>query len=89
MPEEVNRTNDRVSTFLFCPTNTAVENLENEGYPFQLPRMNKQQILNVGDVMYDATLFYREKACSAYDLSTWHLNKKWLCFVHFTSSRKY
>ena len=62
MPEEVNRTlTDRVSTFLFCPTNTAVENLENEGYPFQLPQKNKQQILNVGDVMYDATLFYSKK----------------------------
>lgn len=85
MPEEVNRTlTDRVSTFLFCPTNTAVENLENEGYPFQLPHENKQQILNVGDVMYDATLFYREKACSTYDLSTWGLDKKGyvLCTLH-------
>ncbi|WP_457744456.1 UDP-N-acetyl glucosamine 2-epimerase, partial [Sulfurimonas sp.] len=33
MPEEVNRIlTDRVSNILFCPTDTAVENLKNEGY---------------------------------------------------------
>jgi len=32
MPEEINRIlTDRVSTLLFCPTQTAVENLNNEG----------------------------------------------------------
>ncbi len=33
MPEEVNRIlTDRVSNILFCPTDTAIQNLKNEGY---------------------------------------------------------
>ena len=55
MPEEVNRIlSDRVSTRLFCPTETAVANLAAEGI--------KTGVYNVGDVMYDAALFYRDKA---------------------------
>lgn len=58
MPEEINRIlTDRVSTLLFCPTETAVQNLLNEGFPF-----NYQTIQNVGDVMYDAVLYYQEVA---------------------------
>ena len=54
MPEEINRIlTDRISDFLFCPTKTAVKNLKNEGYE------NIQCIVeNVGDVMYDAVLYY-------------------------------
>lgn len=53
MPEEVNRTlADRVSTWLFCPTQAAVKNLQREG-------MAPGAILLTGDVMYDAALFYR------------------------------
>jgi len=55
MPEEINRIlADRVSTMLFCPTETAVKNLKSEGV--------EQGVLNVGDVMYDASLFYRDMA---------------------------
>jgi len=55
MPEEINRIlADRVSTLLFCPTDTAVKNLKAEGI--------KTGVLNVGDVMYDASLFYRAMA---------------------------
>jgi len=55
MPEEINRIlADRVSTLLFCPTDTAVKNLEEEGF--------KSGVHNVGDVMYDAALFYRARA---------------------------
>ena len=37
MPEEINRIlTDRVSNYLFCPTETAVKNLEQEGFHFQL-----------------------------------------------------
>lgn len=58
MPEEVNRIlTDRISDFLFCPTDTAIQNLKKEGYD------NIQcAIENVGDVMYDAALFYSKKA---------------------------
>lgn len=55
MPEEVNRiVSDRVSTLLFCPTETAVRNLANEGIV--------TGVHNVGDVMYDVALYYREQA---------------------------
>jgi len=60
MPEEINRVlTDRVSKWLFCPTNTAVENLKKEGFPFKLSNNNYQLISNVGDVMYDAALYYK------------------------------
>jgi UDP-GlcNAc3NAcA epimerase len=55
MPEEVNRIlSDRVSTKLFCPTQTAVDNLKAEGVT--------QGVHNVGDVMYDVALFYKNIA---------------------------
>jgi len=60
MPEEVNRIlTDRVSDILFCPTKTAVENLKKEGFPFTTT--NKQQLItNVGDVMQDGAIFYKQ-----------------------------
>ena len=55
MPEEINRAlTDRVSKWLFCPTETAMENLRDEGYEKLGGNM-----LCIGDVMYDAALFYR------------------------------
>ncbi len=54
MPEEVNRIlADRVSSCLFCPTETAVNNLKAEGI--------QHGVYNVGDVMYDVALFYRDR----------------------------
>lgn len=51
MPEEHNRVlTDHCSTFLFCPTQTAVDNLSNEGII--------QNVHLVGDPMLDATLHY-------------------------------
>ncbi len=47
MPEEVNRLlTDHISTLLFCPTRTAIENLKKEGIT--------QGVFHVGDVMFDA-----------------------------------
>ena len=55
MPEEINRMiADGVSKLLFCPTKTAVKNLKNEG--------NLGDIFLVGDVMYDASLFFKPVA---------------------------
>ncbi len=55
MPEEINRIlTDRVSTRLFCPTTTAVQNLAREGVT--------SGVRLTGDVMYDAALFYRNQA---------------------------
>lgn len=60
MPEEVNRVlTDRVARWLFCPTHQAIDNLSKEGI-----RDGERQTIvkNVGDVMYDAALFYQEIA---------------------------
>ena len=75
MPEEVNRIlTDRVSTVLFCPTDSAVQNLENEGY-------NDLDIAIVknGDVMMDASLMFsafakapKESIPAAFVLTTVH-----------------
>lgn len=52
MPEEINRIlTDHISTLLFTPTQTAVNNLIKEG-------IDQNKIVNVGDVMFDAALFY-------------------------------
>ena len=56
MPEEINRIlTDRISNWLFCPTETAVKNLQREGFEnFNV------KIENIGDVMYDVALFYSQ-----------------------------
>jgi UDP-N-acetylglucosamine 2-epimerase len=55
MPEEINRVlTDHISDFLFCPTQTAVENLRREGI--------EKGVYLVGDVMYDAVLLYLDLA---------------------------
>ncbi|WP_416729651.1 non-hydrolyzing UDP-N-acetylglucosamine 2-epimerase [Fictibacillus sp. JL2B1089] len=55
MPEEINRImTDHVSEFLFCPTDTAVKNLHDENI--------KHNVINVGDVMYDAVEYNRKLA---------------------------
>ncbi|MCD4705413.1 UDP-N-acetylglucosamine 2-epimerase (non-hydrolyzing) [bacterium] len=57
MPEEVNRIlTDRISNILFCPTDTAVKNLINEGYGNM-----DCKVMNSGDIMLDAALFYSKK----------------------------
>lgn len=62
MPEEVNRIlTDRVSEVLFCPTETAVQNLKGEGFPSYNLR-GLQAIVNIGDVMLDGAMFYSELA---------------------------
>lgn len=56
MPEEINRVlTDHASDKLFAPTVTAVKNLAAEG-------ITGLSVLNVGDVMYDAALYYGDKA---------------------------
>lgn len=56
MPEEINRIlTDHIASILFAPTETAVKHLHHEG-------IAQDKIHLVGDVMYDAALFYGEKA---------------------------
>lgn len=56
MPEEINRIlTDHAADCLFAPTLTAVQNLRAEG-------VAEGKIHQTGDVMLDASLFYRERA---------------------------
>ncbi len=55
MPEEINRVlTDHCSNLLFCPTQTAVDNLASEGI--------HQGVHQVGDVMVDALYYFLPKA---------------------------
>jgi len=60
MPEEVNRIlTDRISDILFCPTRNAVNNLKDEGF---FLGKNNYRVFNVGDVMMDTFLNYKDSA---------------------------
>ncbi len=71
MPEEQNRIlTDHISSLLFCPSQTAIQNLKREGFSIHLGgelvplnihfenmmpvNVNNPLVLNVGDIMYDA-----------------------------------
>jgi UDP-GlcNAc3NAcA epimerase len=58
MPEEINRVlTDRISDILFVPTKQAIQNLDKEGFEnFDC------EIVNCGDIMQDAALFYSKRA---------------------------
>lgn len=80
MPEEINRIMaDHVSSWLFTPTETATQNLLNEGF-------SKEKIKEVGDVMYDAVLHFMplansksEKFFEEYKIKP---NEYALCTIH-------
>ena len=61
MPEEINRIiTDHLSSLLFCPTQTAVDNLKSEGI--------KEGVFFSGDVMYDSTRYFYKKAKNKSDV---------------------
>lgn len=69
MPEEINRiVADHCSDILFCPTYTAVSNLKKENI--------LKGVSLVGDVMYDALLYYRELARKTEILSILNIEPK-------------
>ncbi|MEA1873466.1 MAG: UDP-N-acetylglucosamine 2-epimerase (non-hydrolyzing) [Bacteroidota bacterium] len=56
MPEEINRIlTDRISDCLFCPTDTAIENLTQENIP-------NNKLIRTGDVMYDSAFYFKQFA---------------------------
>jgi UDP-GlcNAc3NAcA epimerase len=64
MPEEINRIlTDRISNVLFCPTENAVQNLHKEGFTEFNCRIHQ-----VGDVMYDAALYYGAMSAQRSDI---------------------
>lgn len=79
MPEEINRIlTDSVSDILFTPTITANKNLIKEGFDIE-------KIKQVGDVMYDAALFYSDFAETKSNILNRHeLSSKGfiLCTIH-------
>jgi UDP-GlcNAc3NAcA epimerase len=77
IPEEVNRVLvDKISSVLFCPTDQSVNNLTMEGI--------KENVFQVGDVMYDATLNFTKIASLSYSLKTRKLEESnyVLCTIH-------
>lgn len=66
MPEEINRIMcDHVSTLLFSPTTTGVENLKKEGFQIenQPPyTIDNPKVYHSGDIMYDNSLHFAKQA---------------------------
>jgi UDP-GlcNAc3NAcA epimerase len=76
MPEEINRVlTDHLSRWCFAPTELAVTNLKHEG-------IAGDYISNVGDVMYDAALFYRERASTVALPDAVNRSEYVLCTIH-------
>ena len=82
MPEEINRVlADRCSQLLFCPTQTACDNLKKENIT--------TGVYWTGDVMYDAALYYAGWANKKSDvLNRLHLKSSGyiLCTIHRASN---
>lgn len=75
MPEEINRIlTDRISDYLFCPTEAAVSNLDKEGMAYM-----DNEIFNVGDVMFDAINIFSSKAKAPIIMLK---NEYVLCTIH-------
>lgn len=66
MPEEINRiVCDQLSSILFAPTQTAVNNLQMEGLvnsPARFADGRKRSVILSGDVMFDNALYYSKLA---------------------------
>lgn len=62
MPEEINRIlSDHISTLLFCPTQTAIDNLVKEGFSLSTenkPSVDNPHVYLCGDIMYDNSMYF-------------------------------
>lgn len=81
MPEEINRVmTDHISHWLFCPTEAGVKNLDAEGIT--------DRVHNVGDVMCDTVLYYKELAKQRHG-DTWRNQLNYLYGEKIVGSRFY
>lgn len=93
MPEEINRILcDHVSTLLFSPTASGIENLKKEGFkmdnsaPFNA---DNPKVYHSGDIMYDNSLYFAEKVkeiLPPYELMTLQSQPYFLGTVHRPSN---
>lgn len=90
MPEEINRILcDHVSTLLFSPTQTGYDNLVKEGFSQQLSSKataDSPNIYHCGDIMYDNTLFFEQKAELSACKFTFCKPPYALCTIHRNSN---
>lgn len=76
MPEEINRIlTDQISSYLFVPTAGAKDNLIKEG-------IDESRIHIVGDIMFDVSLYYKDKSLQPDWYSHLKLNSFALCTIH-------
>ena len=72
MPEEINRiVCDNLSTILFAPTQTAVDNLRREGFLSSKATFadgNRRHVFHSGDIMYDNSLYFARIADEKTDI---------------------
>lgn len=72
MPEEINRiVCDNLSTVLFAPTQTAVDNLRREGFLSSKATFaddNRRHVFHSGDIMYDNSLYFARIADEKNDI---------------------
>lgn len=89
MPEEINRiATDHMSTLLFTPTKTGLDNLKNEGFninPGDSVTIDTPAVYHCGDIMYDNSLYFsaisNEKSTILSDLGIEKENFI-LCTIH-------
>lgn len=76
MPEEINRIlTDQISDYLLVPSIKAKQNLINEG-------ISEEKIFIVGDIMYDVSIFYKEKMIKPSWFDKLCLESYALCTIH-------
>lgn len=93
MPEEVNRIAcDHMSTLLFTPTKTGIDNLEKEGFSLENREkadMNHPVVFHCGDIMYDNSLHFSEVSAEKSGLMQElgvETNQFILCTIHRDSN---
>lgn len=75
MPEEINRIlTDRISSFLFCSSDSSIKNLKNEGFPLPCA-FGRQKLYNFGDVMLDVVMDFKDKSLEDYPIRQWGIKK--------------